>query len=149
MSKAPGHGANINIDPWNVLNTWYLSDKICRNFVNTANLLKLEILTSYPKAQSVNFKPTITTRLGLLNQSSSGSANAHLPGCFRPWTFPLNIGLKIFPSDSFMSCLDSLLGFLQVSSRLCNWLSLQHLLPWINHLPPVCWYTFWKSSLKC
>ena len=43
--------------------------------------------------------------------SSSGSANAQLPGCFRPWAFALNIGLNMFPLDSFMSCLHSLLGY--------------------------------------
>ena len=52
-----------------------------------------------------------TTRLGFLGRSSSGSADVHLPGCFRPWTFPLNIGLNMLPSDSFMSCLDFLLGY--------------------------------------
>ena len=49
--------------------------------------------------------------LGFLYISSSGSANAQLPGCFRPWTFSLNIGLNMFPLDSFMSCLHSLLGY--------------------------------------
>ena len=44
--------------------------------------------------------------LDFLYLSSSGSANAQLPGCFRPWTFSLNIEL-MFPLDSFMS---SLLG---------------------------------------
>ena len=34
--------------------------------------------------------------------SSSSSANEQLPGCFRPWTFSLNIGLNLFPSDSFV-----------------------------------------------
>ena len=43
--------------------------------------------------------------------SISGSANAQLPGCFRPWTFSLNISLGMLPSDSFMSCLHSLLGY--------------------------------------
>ena len=43
--------------------------------------------------------------------SSSGAANAQLPGCFRPWTFSLNIGLNMFPLDSLMSCLHSLLGY--------------------------------------
>ena len=43
--------------------------------------------------------------------SNSGSANAQLPGCFCPWTFSLNIGLNMFPLDSFMSCLRSLLGY--------------------------------------
>ena len=28
-----------------------------------------------------------------------------LPGCFRPWTSSLNIGLDMLPSASFMSCL--------------------------------------------
>ena len=30
----------------------------------------------------------------------------------------------------------------------CNWLSLQRLVSWINHLPPACWSTFWKSIFK-
>ena len=49
--------------------------------------------------------------IGFLYISSSGSANAQLPGCFRPWTFSLNIGLNMFPLDSSMSCLHSLLGY--------------------------------------
>ena len=49
--------------------------------------------------------------LGFLYISNSGSANAHLPGCFCPWTFSLNIGLNTFPLDSFMSCLHSPLGY--------------------------------------
>ena len=48
---------------------------------------------------------------GFLYISSSGSANAQLPGCFHPWTFSLNIGLTMFPLDSFVSCLHSLLGY--------------------------------------
>ena len=49
--------------------------------------------------------------LGFLSLSSFGSANSQLPGCFRPWTFSLNIGLNMLPSDPFMSCLHSLLGY--------------------------------------
>ena len=49
--------------------------------------------------------------LGFLYLSSSGSENAQLPGCFRPWTFSLNIGLNMLPLDSFMLCLHSLLGY--------------------------------------
>ena len=49
--------------------------------------------------------------LGFLYISNSGSANAQIPGCFCPWTFSLNIGLNMFPLDSFMSCLHSLLGY--------------------------------------
>ena len=41
----------------------------------------------------------------------SDSANTELPGCFWPWTFALNIGLNMFPLDSFMSYLHSLLGY--------------------------------------
>ena len=54
-----------------------------------------------------------TTRLGflLLSTCSSGSANAQLLGCFRPWAFSLNITLNLLPSDSFMSCLHSLHGY--------------------------------------
>ena len=37
---------------------------------------------------------------------------------------------------------------LQGSFRLCNWLSLWYLVSWINHLPPACWSTFWKSTFK-
>ena len=51
------------------------------------------------------------TCLGFLKLSISALANAHLPGCFRPWTFPLNIGLNMLPSDSLLSCLDHLLGY--------------------------------------
>ena len=32
--------------------------------------------------------------------------------------------------------------------RLCNWLSLRRLVSWIQHLPPECWSTFWKSIFK-
>ena len=49
--------------------------------------------------------------LGFLYISNSDSANAQLPGCFCPRTFPVNIGLNMFPLDSFMSCLHSLLGY--------------------------------------
>ena len=47
----------------------------------------------------------------LSKASSSGTANAHLPGYFRPWTLPLNIGLNMLHSDTFISCLDSLVGY--------------------------------------
>ena len=42
----------------------------------------------------------------------------------------------------------SYLDILQGSFRLCNWLSLRRLVSWINHLPPACWSTFWKSNFK-
>ena len=40
-----------------------------------------------------------------------GFVNAHLPGCFCPWTFRLNISLNTSPSDSFVSYLNSHLGY--------------------------------------
>ena len=49
--------------------------------------------------------------LGSLWLSSPGSVNAQLPGCFRPWTFSLNIGLNLLTSDSLMSCLHFLLEY--------------------------------------
>ena len=49
--------------------------------------------------------------LGFLYLSNSGSANVQLPGYFWPWTLSFNIGLSMFPLDSFMSCLHSLLGY--------------------------------------
>ena len=52
-----------------------------------------------------------TACLGLILISCSGSANAHLPACFQPWAFPLNIGLNMLPSDSSMSGLDFPLGY--------------------------------------
>ena len=45
------------------------------------------------------------------NNFSSGSATTHFPGFFCPWTFVLNILLNMLSSDSFMSCLDYLLGY--------------------------------------
>ena len=49
--------------------------------------------------------------LGFLYLNIFGSANAQFPGCFHPWTFSLNIGLNMLPLDSFMSCLNSHLGY--------------------------------------
>ena len=69
----------------------------------------------------------------------------HLPGCFCPWTFFQNIGFNMVPSDPFMSHLATQLGYSAVELRFCNWLSLWLLVSWINHLPPACWSTFWKS----
>ena len=54
----------------------------------------------------------LISALGFIYISSSGSVNALLAGCFRrPWTFSLNNKLNMFPLDSFMSCLHSLLGY--------------------------------------
>ena len=79
---------------------------------------------------------------------SSGSANAYLSGCFRPWIFSLNIRLNMFSLDSFMSCLHSLLGYSTGEFQDLKLIVLAMFGAWINHFPPVCWSTFWKSSLK-
>ena len=34
------------------------------------------------------------------------------------------------------------------SFMLCNWFFLWCLVPWIKHLPPVCYSTFWKSRFN-
>ena len=52
---------------------------------------------------------------------------------------------SLCPSNAIW-CLRS--GSTLGSFRLCNWLSLWRLVSWINHLPPACWSTFWKSNFK-
>ena len=39
-------------------------------------------------------------------------------------------------------------GYFTGQSGLCNSLSLHYFVPWINHLPPVCWSNFWKSDFN-
>ena len=39
------------------------------------------------------------------------SATTQLPECFSTWIISWNIGLNILPADSFMSCLNALLGY--------------------------------------
>ena len=85
--------------------------------------------------------------LCFLYVSNSGSANAQLPGCLHPWTFSLNIGLNMFPLESFMSYLHSLLRYSTGLFQALQLIVLAVFMPWINHLSPVCWSTFWKSSL--
>ena len=83
------------------------------------------------------------------------TADAQLPVCFRPWTFSLNCGLNMLPSDAFMSCLHSLLGYSRLwvpdfATDFPDWQVVhpRHQTPRMNHLLPVCLLTFWKSSLK-
>ena len=72
----------------------------------------------------------------------------HLPGCFCAWTFFQNIGFNTVLTDTLMSHLATQLGYSAGSFRLYNGLSLRRLVSWINHLPPACWSTFWKSNFK-
>ena len=72
--------------------------------------------------------------------SCSGSAKTRLPECFCPWTLPLNIGLNMLPSDYFMSSLDYLLGCSTRDLKALQMILL--VMPWLNHLPPVCWLAF-------
>ena len=46
-----------------------------------------------------------------LSERSSYSPNAQLPECFRPWTFSLNIGLNMLPSEWPISCSHPLLRY--------------------------------------
>ena len=52
-----------------------------------------------------------STYLGFLCVCSSGYTIKHLPRCPCPWTFSLNIGLNMLPSDSFISYLDASHGY--------------------------------------
>ena len=84
--------------------------------------------------------------LGFLYLSSSASANAQLPGCFRHWTFALTIGLNMLRLDSFMSRLHSLLG---QSTGEFQALQLIFLAAFgaLDQPPASCMSsTFWKSS---
>ena len=76
------------------------------------------------------------------------SAISHLPGCFCPWTFFKNIGFNIISSDPFMSHLATKLGYSTGEFQALQPSILVTLVSWMNHLPPVCWSPFWKSSFK-
>ena len=65
------------------------------------------IFTHYPRGTSL-LHPSLNY---LMEFYFIGFVNAHLPGCFCPWTFRLNIGLNTSPSDSFVSYLNSHLGY--------------------------------------
>ena len=84
----------------------------CHNFLDRIlfhHIFIMIVVTITGIFMAINYLLIYT--LGFLNISDSGSANAQLPGCFGPWTFSLNIGLSMFPLDSFMSCLHSPLGY--------------------------------------
>ena len=101
--------------------------------------------------------------LSFLKLCSFGSAATHLPGCFCPWTFSLNIVLNKLPLNPFVMLRFST-SVIYRGFRLCNWLSLWCLVPWINHLPPTCsvlfgnlvWndgrfvrLTWWRITVSC
>ena len=69
------------------------------------------------------------------------------PICTGPWHVHLPCFNTVL-TDPFMSHLATQLGYSAGDFRLCNWLSLRRLVSWINHLPPACWSTFWKSNFK-
>ena len=72
----------------------------------------------------------------------------HLPGCFCSWTFFQNIPFNMVPSDPFMSHLATQLGYSAGGFQALQLIVLATLVLWINHLPPACWSTFWKSIFK-
>ena len=66
------------------------------------------------------------------------------PGCFRPWAFSFNIGLNMLPSDSFISCLHSRLGYSTSESQ-----ALQLIVHGEFALAScMLVHLFWKNSLK-
>ena len=83
-------------------------------------------------------------RLSVL--SSSGFANMHLPVCFRPKIFTLNIALNMLSLDSFVSCLDSLLGHPTGELQDLKLIGFAVFVPWITikRLSPVCCSFLWK-----
>ena len=72
----------------------------------------------------------------------------HLPGCFCPWTFFENIGFNTVLTDPFMSHLATQLGYSAGEFQALQLIVLAVFGSWINHLPPACWSTFWKSNFK-
>ena len=80
--------------------------------------------------------------LGFLYISNSGYANAQLPGRFSPGHSHWILDWTCFLWTPLCHVCIPYKDILQGSSRLCNWLSLRRLVPWINHLPPVSWSIF-------
>ena len=58
------------------------------------------------------------------------------------------IGLNMLPRDSFVLNLYSPLAYSTEEFQALQLFALWCLVTWINHLPPVCWSAFWKSSFK-
>ena len=91
---------------------------VTEGVITTIMILIMTVVTIIEIFKAINY--LLIHTLGFLYISISGSANAQLPGCFRPWTFSLNIGLNIFPLHSFMSCLHYLLGYSTVEFQVLH-----------------------------
>ena len=74
--------------------------------------------------------------------------NPSPPRIFVSLNLLLEYRIQHVPLDPFMSHLATQFGYSAGGFRLCNWVSLQRLVSWINHLPLACWSTFWKSILS-
>ena len=72
----------------------------------------------------------------------------HLQGCFCPWTFFENIGFNTVLTDPLMSHLATQLRYSAGEFQALQLIVLAAFVWWINHLPPACWSTFWKSNFK-
>ena len=69
--------------------------------------------------------------------------------CFCPWTFCFrNLNWTCYYRTPLSRIFVLNYNFLYGGSLLCNWLSLRGSVPWINHVPPVRWYIFRKSSFE-
>ena len=72
----------------------------------------------------------------------------HYQGCFCPCIFLYNMGFNMLPSNFFTSSLYFQQRYSTWRSKICNCFFLWCLALWIDHMPPVCYYTFWKSICK-
>ena len=100
---------------WNGINLAGISDNSCNNSkgicvrkYNLAHILKWELECKY---RMFPFIICLILMNYLMEFYFISFVDAHLPGCFCPWTFRLNIGLNTSPSDSFVSYLNSHLGY--------------------------------------
>ena len=73
---------------WASVNFWYV---LCCNNID------------------LSVSPTIA--LFCFNFDLTWYTDGNITSYISPWTFSLNIGLNMLPSDTFMSCLHSLLGY--------------------------------------
>ena len=80
----------------------------------------------------------ITVHLGFLKLCGFGSVTTHLPGCFCPRIFSLNIGLNMLHSDIFMSFSSTNMliffspNFIEICSSWFNqqWTAMDQIIAW-------------------
>ena len=101
-----------NLEAAHAINIRPISMKFIKSTLNDPEYANTKNhINPNPKRLSYRFWYWTKTAITFGEECSSGSVNAQPPGSFRLWTFSLNIGLNMLPSDSFMSCSHSLLGY--------------------------------------